>query len=101
MLTNAIYFKGDWEAPFRPDFTEEEDFHLSATKTVKAPLMFRIGDYNYFAGGTFQALELPYKTGELSMIVFLPNDIRRPAGAGEIVHGSQRAEMARPVAIHR
>jgi serpin B len=72
VLTNAIYFKGDWAAPFNPKYTESEDFHLSATKTVKAPLMFRIGDYNYFAGDTFQALELPYQTGELSMIVFLP-----------------------------
>ncbi len=31
--------------------------------------------FNYFNGGTFQALEIPYKSGELSMIVFLPNDI--------------------------
>ena len=37
--------------------------------------MHRSGDYNYFNGGTFQALEIPYQTGELSMIVFLPKDI--------------------------
>jgi serpin B len=75
VLTNAIYFKGDWEAPFRPDLTEDEDFHLSATKTVKAPLMYRSGNYNYFDGGTFQALELPYTGEALSMIVFLPKDV--------------------------
>ena len=73
VLTNAIYFKGDWDEPFRISYTEDEDFHLSATQTVKAPLMFRVGDYNYFDDGTLQALELPYQTGELSMIVFLPN----------------------------
>src|SRR5262249_4553773 len=30
---------------------------------------------NYMSGGTFQALEIPYKKKELSMIVFLPNTI--------------------------
>ena len=73
VLTNAIYFKGRWAMPFQTDFTEQEDFHLSATQTVKAPLMQRNDDYDYFNGGTFQALELPYATWELSMIVFLPN----------------------------
>ncbi len=37
--------------------------------------MRRSDSFNYFNGGTFQALEIPYKSGELSMIVFLPNDI--------------------------
>jgi serpin B len=32
------------------------------------------GRLNYFNGGSFQALEIPYKSGELSMIVLLPND---------------------------
>jgi serpin B len=74
VLTNAIYFKGDWDKPFNPKYTDDEDFHLSAAQTVKAPLMFRIGDYYYFDGGTFQALALPYQTSELSMIVFLPHE---------------------------
>ena len=75
MLTNAIYFKGDWQTPFEKSYTEDDDFHLSQAQTVKAPLMHRSDSFNYFDGGTFQALEIPYKSGELSMIVFLPNDI--------------------------
>ncbi len=79
VLTNAIYFKGDWDKPFPVSYTRDEDFHLSGpktgTQTVKAPLMYRTGNYNYFDGGTFQALELPYQTGQLSMIVLLPKDV--------------------------
>ena len=75
VLTNAIYFKGDWDMPFNPKNTDGEDFHLSATQTIKTPLMFRVGTYNYFDGGTFQVLEMPYQTAELSMIVFLPKDV--------------------------
>ena len=75
VLTDAIYFKADWQAQFQKAQTEDKDFHLSAAQTVKAPLMHRAGSYKYFNGGTFQILEMPYKTGELSMIVFLPKDM--------------------------
>jgi serpin B len=75
VLTDAIYFKAEWQTQFESSATENEDFHLSAAQTVKAPLMHRTGSYKYFDGGTFQVLELPYKSGELSMIVFLPKDL--------------------------
>jgi serpin B len=75
VLTNAIYFKGDWQTQFDKAQTRDEDFHLSAAQNVKAPMMHREGGFNYFDGGTFQILEIPYKSAELSMIVLLPNDV--------------------------
>jgi serpin B len=75
VLTDAIYFKADWQAQFQKAQTEDGDFHLAAAKTVKTPLMHRTGGYSYFDGGTFQALEMPYRSRELSMIVFLPKDM--------------------------
>ena len=75
VLTNAIYFKGDWLDAFDKRATEDADFHVSPAKTVKAPLMHETGSFNFFDGGTFQALELPYKGNALSMIVLLPNDV--------------------------
>ena len=75
VLTDAIYFKADWQAQFQKAQTEDENFYLSTErKNVQAPLMHRSGGYNYFDGGTFQALEMPYKSGEMSMIVLLPKD---------------------------
>ena len=75
VLTNAIYFKGDWLNTFQKSATQDEEFYLSATQTVKAPMMHRTGGYYYYDGGTFQELELPYKGDELSMVVLLPKDI--------------------------
>jgi serpin B len=72
VLTNAIYFKGDWDERFEKQDTRSEDFRLSAARTVKAPLMHMEKGFNHFDGGSFQALEIPYKKKELSMIVFLP-----------------------------
>jgi serpin B len=74
VLTNAIYFKGDWQKQFDKASTKDEDFHLSVTQTIKAPLMHLQDEFRYFNGGTFQALDIPYKSAELSMIVLLPND---------------------------
>ena len=74
VLTNAIYFKGNWETQFDKAQTKNEVFYLSSTQTATTPLMHREGSFGYFDGGTFQALEIPYKSKELSIIVFLPKD---------------------------
>jgi len=72
VLTNAIYFKGDWLNPFEKASTQNEEFHTSASQFVMVSLMHRTGSYRYYDGGTFQALELPYSGDELSMDVLLP-----------------------------
>jgi len=74
VLTNAIYFKGDWQDPFDAEATQKEEFHLSAAQWVMAPMMHRTGSYSYYDGGTFQALELPYAGNEISMVVLLPKE---------------------------
>lgn len=74
VLTNAIYFKGDWGNPFEKTETKSEDFYLSQSHAVKKPMMHRTGGYRYYEGGNFQELELPYSGGDLAMVVLLPKD---------------------------
>lgn len=75
VLTNAIYFKGDWLSPFMKPLTKEEDFKVSADRQLTVLLMHQTGFFNYFAGDNFQALELPYVGGKLSMVVLLPKKV--------------------------
>jgi serpin B len=75
ILTNAIYFKGDWASQFKKELTKEEPFHLAADKTAQAPLMHQTEEYNYFDGSSFQALELPYSGNNLTMVVLLPKEV--------------------------
>jgi serpin B len=75
VLTNAIYFKGDWQSQFDKAQTKDEAFHLTPAQTKKALLMHREGGFNYFNGKTFQVLEIPYQSRELSMVIFLPNEL--------------------------
>src|SRR6266478_7866962 len=57
VLTNAIYFKGDWEEQFKKEDTKNEDFRLSATRAIKTPLMHMTKGFNYSDGGSVQVLE--------------------------------------------
>ncbi|HEY8531069.1 MAG TPA: serpin family protein, partial [Limnochorda sp.] len=74
VLTNAIYFKGAWEAPFHPDATRPMPFHLAAGATVDVPTMHQSADFLYAENETVQVLELPYAGGKLSMVVVLPKE---------------------------
>jgi serpin B len=70
ILTNAIYFKGQWEEEFRDADTREEEWH--GPDPLKVPMMHQRGSYLYYEGNGFQALDLPYKGRQLSMLIVLP-----------------------------
>jgi serpin B len=72
VLTNAIYFKGDWQSHFKRDQTRTRAFHLAGGKSVKAPLMYQKGKFNYHEGRGLQVLEMPYAGKNLSLVALLP-----------------------------
>jgi len=72
VLTNAVYFKGQWAAKFDPARTQDADFHVSPTETVTVPMMSRKGTVGYLESETLQGVELPYADDELSMVILLP-----------------------------
>ena len=75
MLTNAVYFKGDWVRQFNSKKTQEQDFTVSAERKVKAPLMYQPARFGYGVERTFEVLELPYSGQEFSMVVLLPKKV--------------------------
>jgi serpin B len=75
VLTNAIYFKGDWAVEFDKKETTDSLFKISADKEVTVPLMYQKGDFKYAQEDKLQILELPYKGDELSMVVLLPTEV--------------------------
>jgi serpin B len=72
VLTNAIYFKAKWAEPFSENATREAQFTTDQKKKVKVSMMGRIDFMNYAETATYQAVELPYADGSLSMTVLLP-----------------------------
>lgn len=72
VLTNAIYFKGEWKTKFEEKDTKLADFAISEKEKIKVPLMHLKEDFKYYEDEKTRVLELPYKGNELSMLVLLP-----------------------------
>ncbi|MEO0025944.1 MAG: serpin family protein [candidate division WOR-3 bacterium] len=73
-LINAVYFKGKWQQPFDPQLTAEDIFYLPDNRTVRVQMMHRSGKFSYFAGAGFEAVEMPYGQGKISMFLLLPEE---------------------------
>ena len=39
ILTNTIYFKGEWVKPFNEKYTRDGDFWITSNKSIKVPMM--------------------------------------------------------------
>jgi serpin B len=75
VLTNAIYFKAEWETKFDRNSTRAQPFQLTAERKVKVPTMAGTAKFPYLDGDTFQLVELPYAGRDLSMLVLLPKKV--------------------------
>ena len=83
ILLNAIYFKGQWEKPFKKDLTENAPFYLEDGSSVQVEMMYQKETFSYHEDERLQILEIPYKIvlrfgTEVcySMIIILPRDKR-------------------------
>lgn len=74
VLSNAVYFNAGWMHPFAEATTQDAPFHLLDGSTVTVPMMHESERLGYAAGKGWQAVELPYVGGELSMVVLLPDE---------------------------
>ena len=75
VLTNAVYFKGTWEWEFDTSDTRDQEFKITPSNIVQTPMMYMKPDkatFNYADLGDVQLLELPYKGGDISMLILLP-----------------------------
>jgi serpin B len=89
VLTNAIYFNVAWAYPFDEDMTADGPFYLLDGGQVVVPMMRQTESFNYTKGEGYQAVELLYDGGELSMVILLPE-----AGQFEAFEETLNAQQA-------
>jgi serpin B len=88
VLTNAVYFDATWAQPFDPSATSDAVFTLPDGTEVTVPTMHGLVAARYARGDGWQALDLGYTGGEMSMLLILPD-----AGRFEEVEGSLPAGL--------
>lgn len=77
VLVNAIYFKGNWNKKFQESATRDAEFRLNKNDTKPVKMMYQKSKFplTFIPEVNCQILEMPYQGKELSMLIFLPNDI--------------------------
>jgi serpin B len=75
VLANAIYLKAPWLIQFSKDATTTQPFTTADGRTVQVPMMSEQDTFGYAEGNGWQAVDLPYVGGSLSMTVMLPDDL--------------------------
>ena len=74
VLTNAIYFKGNWTNPFDKKMTRTRDFTRNDGSKVQTPIMFgslpvKLGGQKIAEDTHVSVAELPYAGDDLSMVL--------------------------------
>jgi len=75
MLLNAVYFKANWQLPFRKALTRTADFFVSKDRFVNAEMMF-LHDSIYYGQVKdleSQIISLQYEDPNFTMIIMLPD----------------------------
>src|SRR5688500_13786357 len=73
--TNAVSFLADWQAQFRAGATVPGPFRLGDGSSVQAPMMRQQHPFRHHDGGSFTAIDLPYRDPRLMMTVLLPKTV--------------------------
>ncbi|NLG15725.1 MAG: serpin family protein [Fibrobacter sp.] len=79
VLTNAIYFLGDWLFQFKQELTSDHRFFLENGDSLSVPMMSLCNEHrtislNYVRTPFCRAVELPYSGNNFSMVIVLPTD---------------------------
>lgn len=76
VLANAIYFKAAWSVPFKKGATAPRTFfHLDGSES-EVPMMRQEAKLGYARLDGYQAVQLPYEDGRMSMTILLPDSGR-------------------------
>ena len=70
-LANAIYLKAAWRYPFKPQATASAPFHGERTSASIA-FMHETDALPYAHGRGYEAVDMPYRSSTLSLLVMLP-----------------------------
>lgn len=101
VLANAVYFKAGWQSPFDERATSTAPFHALDGSEGRVSMMRQTAYFGYSRGDGYQAVDLPYQGGAVSMTILLPDDGQfagfessfDPEGLSEILLGLESTRL--------
>jgi serpin B len=75
VLTNAVYFKADWQETFNKHATVDAKFHVTSDKTTSVKMMHMTDRLAYFDAGASHVVRLPYVGQTASMLLLVPKAV--------------------------
>lgn len=75
VLTDAIYFKGNWASRFDRQHTQDAPFRIDGSQSVVVPMMQQLAPFAFATTDELDLLELPYAGERLSMVLLLPKQV--------------------------
>ncbi|MBN2035376.1 MAG: serpin family protein [Chitinispirillaceae bacterium] len=87
VISNAVYFKAEWDEKFDSALTNDMPFKLASGTTVSVKTMRQTAYFNYSETEHFQILEMPYVGKDLSMVFLLPKSAPLSAVETDVTGG--------------
>ncbi len=79
VLTNAVYFKGEWQDKFLKTATQDAPFHRAGGSTKTVPMMHHAKlPSAYRSGQGFQGVALSYANSAIALYALLPDRGKTP-----------------------
>ncbi|KAK8762416.1 hypothetical protein V5799_026326 [Amblyomma americanum] len=77
ILLSAIYFEASWQSSFSPEQTNTGIFYMDSYNIVYVDMMNQESDFMIGHSDELncRALEMPYRGGEYSMVILLPDSV--------------------------
>lgn len=74
VLTNAIYFYGEWVHKFDTTKTKKENFTTAKNEVISVDMMHQTDKILYYDNREFKMLRLPYEGERIEMTILLPQE---------------------------
>ncbi len=75
LISNAVYFKGEWLNKFEKQKTNVGLFYTNAENQCKVDFMKRTEQLQYFENEEYQFISKPYKVSDMSFCIILPKKL--------------------------
>ncbi|MDZ4404670.1 serpin family protein [Prosthecobacter sp.] len=74
VAVNTVYLKGRWSSPFDPRLTKPRSFQTPSQAVMLPTMLMPLGAFDYAEAESWQCLEMPMTSGEVSVLILLPRN---------------------------